>query len=121
MSKLRWGILPLNLTYHDGDDPLAVFDSSIDFLPADFGFGRIRADEKEKDIRFLDTLLDLPPPIHGGGNALPVDPEIQTLTFKGFGQFVGEFDIFAGVGDKYAGQGSSSLVYLNNYQDGLSG
>ena len=77
MSKLRWCTFPLDLARHNRDDPLAVFYRAIDFLSAHFGFGRIRVDEEGEGVRFFDALLDLPPSVHSGRDAFPIDPEVQ--------------------------------------------
>ena len=100
MSKLRGSICPFDLAHHDRDDPLAVFDGGINFLSADFGLGRVGADEEKEDIGFFNSFLYFPPPIHCRWNALPIDPEIQVAFLQFPSQLFCKFSILARIRDE---------------------
>ncbi len=100
MPELGWRLIPAAVPHHDGDNPLPVPFSRIDLLPADPGFNRIGTDEKEKDIRLFDSLFNLPPPVHSGWDALPVDPKVQLAFLQLGGETFCKWNIFTRVGNK---------------------
>jgi hypothetical protein len=98
---------------HDNrDDALAVPDSHFYFLPAYLGFCRIWADKKEKSICFFNSFFDLLPPVHGGRDAFPVDPEVQVAFLEFGGEAFCECDVFAGIGNEDFGHPNSSPAYM---------
>ena len=100
MSELGWRLIPVAVAYDNGNDALSVLDSRFDLFPTDFGFDGIGTDQKEKDIRLFDSLFNLPPPVHRGRDALPVDPEIQLAFLQLGGKTFCKWNIFTRVGNK---------------------
>ena len=58
MFYLGQGISRLNLSHDDRDDPLAIFNGTINLIQANFGFDRIWADKENEVIRFFNALLN---------------------------------------------------------------
>ena len=82
MTKLGNHFFGLDLLDHDRDQALAVPGGMLDFLFADVGMNRIRAQQDENAVGLLDAFFDLPPPIHSWLDVFPIDPEIKILIFE---------------------------------------
>jgi hypothetical protein len=87
----------------------------LDLSPADCRTAGIRADEEEEIIGLLDPLFDLLPPVYGGLDAFPVNPEIQLLALEGFSQPAGGVDVQASLPTSNTSNESIGRTVTNTY------
>jgi hypothetical protein len=83
--------------------PLIVLDSVFYLQSTDLGDYRIRANNKEESICFLNAGIDFIQPFGSGRNILPVDPRLTVSGFQFLVYALSELDIFTRIGDEYVG------------------
>ncbi|SRR5258706_8239250 len=72
----------------------------LDFLAAHFGFNRIRCNDEDKTIGFVDTLKNFLPPIRSKGDVFPIHPHIAIVRGKGLMKLQYKVFITSGIGNK---------------------
>ena len=77
-----------------------MLDGVFYLQSTDLGDYRIRADNKEESICFLNAGIDFVQPFSGGRNILPVDPSFTVSGFQFMVDALSELDIFTRIGDE---------------------
>ena len=80
-----------------------------DHRPVTLRGGTVAVEARVEDGRLLDTIFDFLPPVHGGWDAFPIDPEIKILTFEAFSQLARKFNILARIGNEQTSHGWATL------------